>query len=258
MATRNHLKTLAFFTFAIIMLSWVAVPGGSRSFDESDGGIAGAECPADIAPPTGNGIVNVDDLLAVIGGWGPCASPCSPSCIADVVQDCVVNVDDLLAVIGAWGSCPACPADPGEPGNNLCDGYSVPSIGSNQTLGWSSSNLGVAGDQDYFRIHMNETDGSCSCCDFWCFDEDFKLTVTLAVPASADGAYELCISTSCSSFTNCVSIAPGLSASRELVLDGSCPDVNEFNAQVRVRALSANAVDCAPYTLTYTFTPGCF
>jgi len=38
-----------------------------------DGGIASVGCPADIAPlPNGNGVVDVDDLLAVINGWGPC------------------------------------------------------------------------------------------------------------------------------------------------------------------------------------------
>jgi len=28
--------------------------------------------PADIAPPGGNGVVNVQDLLAVISAWGAC------------------------------------------------------------------------------------------------------------------------------------------------------------------------------------------
>lgn len=54
-------------------------------------------CPADL---NGNGMVNVDDLLAVINAWGASGGP------ADVNNDGVVNVDDLLAVINAWGSCP--------------------------------------------------------------------------------------------------------------------------------------------------------
>jgi hypothetical protein len=59
-------------------------------------------CLPDIAPPpTGNGQVNVDDLLAVIVAWGPCAG-----CAADITGNGIVNVDDLLAVINAWGSCP--------------------------------------------------------------------------------------------------------------------------------------------------------
>lgn len=54
-------------------------------------------CPADI---DGSSTVDVDDLLTVIGSWGPC-----PGCAADINSDNVVNVDDLLAVIGSWGSC---------------------------------------------------------------------------------------------------------------------------------------------------------
>jgi len=68
-------------------------------------------CPADIAPagpPIGDGTVNVQDLLAVIGAWGACVDP--NNCPADIAPaplgDDVVNVQDLLAVIGAWGACP--------------------------------------------------------------------------------------------------------------------------------------------------------
>jgi len=68
-------------------------------------------CPADIAPPGGDEVVNVQDLLAVIGAWGPCGDPNPPNCPADIapigppVGDDVVNVQDLLEVIGAWGAC---------------------------------------------------------------------------------------------------------------------------------------------------------
>jgi hypothetical protein len=63
-------------------------------------------CVGDI---NGDGTVNVDDLLAVINAWGPCANP--NKCPADIAPpggcgDDVVNVDDLLAVINAWGPCP--------------------------------------------------------------------------------------------------------------------------------------------------------
>src|SRR5439155_20046795 len=53
-------------------------------------------------PPDTNcsGSVNIDDLLAVIGHWGPCSS-----CPWDVNGDSTVNIDDLLAVIAAWGLC---------------------------------------------------------------------------------------------------------------------------------------------------------
>jgi hypothetical protein len=52
---------------------------------------------------TADGQVDVNDLLAVILNWGPCAQ-CTPlACPADVNLDCAVGVDDLLAVIVNWG-----------------------------------------------------------------------------------------------------------------------------------------------------------
>jgi hypothetical protein len=70
----------------------------------------GDPCLADIAPqPDGNGIVDVDDLLAVINAWGMCAL--KEDCIADIAPEGlpagngVVDVDDLLLVINAWGPC---------------------------------------------------------------------------------------------------------------------------------------------------------
>jgi len=68
-----------------------------------------AACPTDIAPQGGDDVVDVQDLLAVIAAWGPCANP--NDCSADVAPlgppmgDDVVNVQDLLAVIAAWGPC---------------------------------------------------------------------------------------------------------------------------------------------------------
>jgi hypothetical protein len=53
-----------------------------------------------------NGIVNVDDLLAVITAWGACPNP-PATCPSDVAPppngNGLVNVDDLLAVIVNWG-----------------------------------------------------------------------------------------------------------------------------------------------------------
>lgn len=54
-------------------------------------------CPADVAEPT-NGAVDINDLLAIVSGWGT-ASP-------DITGDNIVNVADLLAAISAWGPCP--------------------------------------------------------------------------------------------------------------------------------------------------------
>jgi outer membrane protein assembly factor BamB len=62
--------------------------------------------PGDIAPPGGNGIVDVDDLLAVINAWGECPPPGNKPCIADIAPAAtpnnIVDVDDLLMVINNW------------------------------------------------------------------------------------------------------------------------------------------------------------
>ena len=64
------------------------------------------QCPADIAPPGGNGVINVDDLLAVINTWGQTGPPGTiQGDIAPPGGNGLVNVDDLLAVINAWGPC---------------------------------------------------------------------------------------------------------------------------------------------------------
>jgi hypothetical protein len=44
--------------------------------------------------------VDVFDLLAVLGAWGPCSG-----CAADLDDNGVVDVFDLLALLGAWGPC---------------------------------------------------------------------------------------------------------------------------------------------------------
>ncbi len=58
-------------------------------------------CLADI---TGDRLVNVSDLFAVLYSWGSC-----PNCPADIAPpggNGLVNVSDLLAVINGWGICP--------------------------------------------------------------------------------------------------------------------------------------------------------
>ena len=53
------------------------------------------ECPADI---TGDDLVNVSDLLILLGSWG--------IDFGDITCDGTTNVTDLLALLGAWGLCP--------------------------------------------------------------------------------------------------------------------------------------------------------
>lgn len=54
-------------------------------------------CPADL---TGDGHVDVSDLLLLLGAWGSCIG-----CDADLNGDQVVDVSDLLLLFGAWGGC---------------------------------------------------------------------------------------------------------------------------------------------------------
>jgi hypothetical protein len=61
---------------------------------------APAPCPADV---TGDGQVNVSDLLGVIAAWGTTGDPGRHP--ADVDENGVVNIEDLLDVIAAWGTC---------------------------------------------------------------------------------------------------------------------------------------------------------
>jgi hypothetical protein len=61
-----------------------------------------APCPADI---NNSGVVDVDDLVAVILGWGECKTCPAAGCASDIDNDCDTDVDDLVAVILGWGDC---------------------------------------------------------------------------------------------------------------------------------------------------------
>jgi hypothetical protein len=54
-------------------------------------------CIADI---TGDGVVGVDEIMAVIGLWGACSD-----CPEDLTGDGSVDADDLLLVLAEWGVC---------------------------------------------------------------------------------------------------------------------------------------------------------
>lgn len=56
-----------------------------------------SDCPADI---DGNGSVDIIDLLALIGSWGPC-----PGCPEDIDGSGMVDINDLLILLAAWGPC---------------------------------------------------------------------------------------------------------------------------------------------------------
>jgi len=53
-------------------------------------------CPGDI---TGDGIVNAQDRLTLLGAWGP-----NPKPPADLNGNGAVDAQDLLILLAAWGS----------------------------------------------------------------------------------------------------------------------------------------------------------
>ena len=71
----------------------------SGDWTDNGGNTIADECPIDCPDINGDGIVDVSDLLIVIGYWGTADSP------ADVNDDGIVDVSDLLIVIGNWGEC---------------------------------------------------------------------------------------------------------------------------------------------------------
>ncbi len=58
--------------------------------------------PVPAGDVNGDGAVDVDDLIAVILGWGVCPVP-PTACRADVNNSGTVDVDDLIIVILNWG-----------------------------------------------------------------------------------------------------------------------------------------------------------
>lgn len=67
--------------------------GGGNSISETCG-----SCEGDV---NGDGMVDVTDLLDVVGSWGPCTDVCP----ADIDGNGIVDVSDLLTVVGNWGDC---------------------------------------------------------------------------------------------------------------------------------------------------------
>lgn len=75
-----------------IIGSW-SDEGGNEFLEQCPPG-----CSGDV---TGDSTVGVNDVLAIIGVWGPCSG-----CNEDIDQDGTVGVPDLLIVLGTWGPCP--------------------------------------------------------------------------------------------------------------------------------------------------------
>jgi hypothetical protein len=56
-----------------------------------------SSCPADL---DGSGVVDVSDLLQLLGAWGPCTG-----CVEDLDGSGSVDVSDLLTLLATWGVC---------------------------------------------------------------------------------------------------------------------------------------------------------
>lgn len=55
-------------------------------------------CSADV---TDDGVVDIDDLFAVLAAWGACGD-----CPEDINDDGQVDIDDIFEVLAEWGPCP--------------------------------------------------------------------------------------------------------------------------------------------------------
>jgi parallel beta-helix repeat protein len=69
------------------------------SWHDNGGNTVSDECPPDCPDVDGDGMVGVNDVLAVVAAWG------SDDPDADIDGDGTVGTNDLLSVIGAWGPC---------------------------------------------------------------------------------------------------------------------------------------------------------
>ena len=67
---------------------------------QAEGWIARLCCSGDIDSTTGDGVVNIEDLLTVVANWGTSGT------LSDINVNGTVGIDDLLAVVAAWGPCP--------------------------------------------------------------------------------------------------------------------------------------------------------
>jgi hypothetical protein len=84
----------------------VPVPPAAFLVNYIDGPPAGGPAVIEIVSAAGDadgdGDADLEDLLAVLSAWGPCAD-----CPEDFDDDGTVDFRDLLDVLNAWGGCPA-------------------------------------------------------------------------------------------------------------------------------------------------------
>jgi hypothetical protein len=133
--------------------------------------------------------------------------------------------------------------------NNTCAQASNLSVGSDQSRSINAT-LYATGDVDVYLIRAFENDTSCACCDFFCTDEDYRLTLTLSAPAGGQ-SQEFCTSMGCG-FEHCQMVPPGVTASWIWNLDGACGVNDAYDVFVRV----SGGASCRSYTLSSSFDSG--
>ncbi|MHC5024333.1 MAG: hypothetical protein ACYTGG_10560 [Planctomycetota bacterium] len=89
---------------------WLYAPSANLGLRDAPGGLPSSgpdnvdaleilyHCQQDL---NGDSVVDIQDLLMLLGAWGPCHG-----CQHDLSDDGSVTIVDILALIGAWGACP--------------------------------------------------------------------------------------------------------------------------------------------------------
>ena len=73
------------------------------------------------------------------------------------------------------------------------------------------------------------------------------------------GFYTFCTDAVCGNVAaNCQTVTAGNAATWNFNLDGACSVTDSYSVYVRVSGGTAPGFECAPYTLSYGFVPGCF
>ncbi|UCD76006.1 MAG: hypothetical protein JSV91_03605 [Phycisphaerales bacterium] len=96
----SHRLRAVMSAYDIALLAWAGAVTGDQDIIaqnvHGDGtlGLRYADVNAD-------GVVDIDDVFAVLGDWGPCPDP-PAACPADVDESGVVDIDDLFEVLANW------------------------------------------------------------------------------------------------------------------------------------------------------------
>ena len=82
---------------------WVRVRmdnAGTDYYDVSNAPFSIVVVPGDLDQ---DGVVGINDFLALLALWGPCSDPCPPTCLGDLDGDCNVGITDFLTLLANWG-----------------------------------------------------------------------------------------------------------------------------------------------------------